>query len=458
MKDLTQGSVTRHLLAMAAPIAAGMIVQTLYYLVDLYFVAGLGDAAIAGVSAAGSVMMIVIALTQMLGAGTVALIAHAAGRKDRHDANLVFNQSLVLSGLCTVVTLVGGYAFAGAYMQRLGADAATIAAGTAYLYWFTPGLALQFALIAMSSALRGTGIVRPTVLVQVLSVVVNAVLAPILIAGWGTGRPLGVAGAGLASSIAVAVGVVLLGFYFMRLEKYVGFHGELWRPRLRVWGRLLDIGLPAGGEFALMFLYTAIIYVIIRDFGAAAQAGFGMGSRLMQAIMLPAMAIAFATAPVAGQNYGAGHGARVHATFRTAILVGGGAMLVLTLLCQLAPAALLRGFTSDPAVIEFGAQFLRFVSWNFVASGVIFTCSGLFQALGNTWPSLLSSAARLGTFALPATWLAAQPEFHIEQVWYLSVATVTLQAVVSYWLAHRQLRLRLRLAPRPPATARLDAA
>ena len=100
MKDLTQGSVLRHILAMAAPIAFGMIFQTLYYLVDLYFVAGLGEAALAGVSAAGNVMFIIIGLTQVLGVGTVALIAHAVGRKDQPDANLIFNQSLVLSALC----------------------------------------------------------------------------------------------------------------------------------------------------------------------------------------------------------------------------------------------------------------------------------------------------------------------------------------------------------------------
>ncbi|MFO1399706.1 MAG: MATE family efflux transporter [Steroidobacteraceae bacterium] len=450
MKDLTKGSITRHLLEMAAPIAAGMIVQTLYFLVDLYFVARLGDAAIAGVGAAGSVMFIVVALTQMLGAGAVALIAQAAGRRDRQDANLVFNQSLVLAGLLTVVTLVAGYALAGAYVRRLGADAATATAGLDYLRWYMPGLALQFALIAMGSALRGTGIVRPTMVVQMLSVVVNAILAPILIAGWGTGRPLGVAGAGLASSIAVAAGVAWLFYYFVRLEKYVAFHRELLRPRLRVWWRLLDIGLPAGGEFALMFLYMAIVYGIIRDFGAAAQAGFGMGSRVMQAISLPAMAIAFATAPVAGQNFGAGHGARVRATFRTAIALGATLMLVLTLLCQIAPAVLLRGFTQDAAVIGVGTQFLQIVSWNFAASGIVFTCSGLFQALGNTWPTLLSSAARLLTFALPATWLAAQPHFAIAEVWYLSVASVTLQAVLSYALARRQLALRLRAAPADP--------
>ncbi len=444
MKDLTKGSVTRHLLEMAAPIAAGMIVQTLYFLVDLYFVARLGDAAIAGVSAAGSVMFIVVALTQMMGAGAVALIARAAGRRDRHDANLVFNQSLLLAAVLALVTLVAGYALAGAYVGRLGADAATAAAGLAYLRWYMPGLALQFALIAMGSALRGTGIVRPTVVVQILSVVVNAILAPILIAGWGTGYPLGVAGAGLASSIAVAAGVAWLCYYFVRLEKFVAFDRTLLRPQLRVWWRLLDIGLPAGGEFALMFLYMAIVYGIIRDFGAAAQAGFGMGSRIMQAISLPAMAIAFATAPVAGQNFGAGHATRVRDTFRSAIVLGVGVMLVLTLLCQLAPAALLRGFTSDAAVIGVGAQFLQIVSWNFAASAVVFTCSGLFQALGNTWPALFSSAVRLIGFLLPAGWLATRPQFSIGQVWYLSVASVTLQAVVSLLFARRQLQRRLR--------------
>src|ERR1700729_4008638 len=93
---------------MALPIAAGMFFQTLYFLIDLYFVAGLGDAALAGVGAAGNVMFIVFALTQVLGVGTVALISHAVGRKDRADATLVFNQSLALSATCAAATLLIG--------------------------------------------------------------------------------------------------------------------------------------------------------------------------------------------------------------------------------------------------------------------------------------------------------------------------------------------------------------
>jgi len=354
VKDMTEGPIAGHLARMAVPIAVGMVFQTLYYLVDLYFVARLGDAAIAGVGSAGNLQFLVLALTQVLGVGTMALIAHAAGRKDRDDANLIFNQSLGLAVVCALVTLVGGYGLAGLYMRTLGADAETVAAGTSYLFWFLPGLGLQFALVSMGAALRGTGIVKPTIVAQVLTVVLNAVLAPILIAGWLTGRPMGVAGAGLATSISVAVGVALMLGYFLRLEHYVAFDAARMPPRAAAWKRILAVGLPPGGEFALMFVYMGVIYWTIRGFGPEAQAGFGVGSRVMQAIFLPAMAIAFATAPVAGQNVGANKPDRVRATFRTAVLVLSAIMLVLTLLCQVSPGTLIAFFTDEPAVVTVG--------------------------------------------------------------------------------------------------------
>lgn len=452
MHDLTKGSITAHVVRLATPIAAGMIFQTLYVLVDLYFVAPLGPAAIAGVSAAGNVQFIVLALTQVLGIGTMVLVSHAAGRQDREDANLVFNQSLLIAAALAVLTLVTGFFAARWYLGTISADGATVEAGMTYLRWFTPGLALQFALVAMGSALRGTGIARPTMVVQILTVILNMILAPVLIAGVGTGRPMGVAGAGLASSISVLVGVVLMFVFFERLEKFVHFHAPLFRPRLTVWGRLLKIGLPAGGEFALMFVYMGVVYWTIRGFGPEAQAGFGMGGRVMQAIFLPAMAVAFAAAPVAGQNVGAGLPGRVRQTFTSAALSGSALMLVLMVVCQVEGEALIRIFTNDAAVIAVAAGFLHVISWNFVASGLIFTCSSMFQALGNTVPSVISSASRIATFALPAMWLSTRPGFQIRHVWYLSVATVVVQLAVSLLLLKREFRQRLD-ATALPATA-----
>src|SRR4051812_48446841 len=132
MKDLTKDSIVSHILTMSAPIAIGMTMQVLYQLVDLYFVTGLGDAAIAGVSAAGNATFIVLALTQVLGVGTVALIAHAAGRKDQVDANVIFNQSIGLSVVCGAITIVAGIFFTRAYMRSIAADEATVEAGTTY--------------------------------------------------------------------------------------------------------------------------------------------------------------------------------------------------------------------------------------------------------------------------------------------------------------------------------------
>lgn len=453
MKDLTQGSIVRNILAMAAPMAAGMIFQTLYFLVDLYFVAGLGDASVAGVSAAGTLMFVIMALTQVLGVGTVALIAQAVGRRDHADANLVFNQSVLFAVACALATLIGGYALAGTYVATIAADAATMAQGVTYLYWFLPGLALGFAQVVMGSALRGTGIVKPTMAIQALTVLLNTVLAPILIAGWGTGFAMGVAGAGLASSIAIVVGIVLLGWYFVKLEKYVSFDSRLWRPQLKVWKRMLDVGLPAGGEFALMFIYMGVIYWVISDFGAAAQAGFGIGSRIMQSIFLPAMAIAFAAGPIAGQNFGARQGARVRETFFKAVGLSTIVMVGVTTFLQWRPEVLVAFFTPEAEAQAVGATFLRIISWTFIAQGVVFTCSGMFQGLGNTLPAMLSSGIRLAVFVPLAVWLAGQPNFHLDEVWWLSVATVWMQGAVSYVLLRHQFKRRLADAEMPAAPA-----
>ena len=410
---------------------------------DLYFVSGLGDAAIAGVGAAGNAGFLINAFTQILGVGTVSLISHAVGRKDQADANLVFNQSLGFSAAGTLFTLIAGCMLARSYLRSVAVDDAVIEAGTTYLLWFMPALALQFVVLVMASALRGTGIVRPTVIVQVTTVVINILLAPVLIAGWGTGLALGVAGASLASSIAVAIAVAMMWIYFHRYEHYVAINSALWRPQLAQWKRILSIGLPAVGEFAIIFVNMAVIYYALRHFGAAAQAGFGIGSRLLGVIHMPGISIALAAGAIAGQNFGAGNSERVRRTFKTVLLLVTAVMIGFTMIAQWQPEFLLGGFTEDAETIAVGALFLRMVSLNNVAQGVNFVCSSMFQGLGNTRPVLLSSGARLVTYALPLIWLSAMPGFRIEHAWYLSIATTTLQALLSLWLLRLEFRKRL---------------
>jgi MATE family, multidrug efflux pump len=447
MKDLSQGSVTRHLLALSSFMAVSMVFQTLYYLADLYFVGRLGKEAIAAVGLAGNLMIVVLAITQTLGVGTTTLVSHAVGRKDHERASLVFNQAFVLSLLVGLVVAGVGFVWRGTYCRWLGADGATADLGVQYLNWFIPAMLMQFTMVAMGSALRGSGVVKPTVVIHILTVLLNIVLAPVLILGWGTGRPLGVAGAALATFLALAVGMMTFWAYFLRPHNYLKLSFALWRPRRAVWWGMTQVGLPAGGEFALMSVYMVLVYWIIRDFGAEAQAGFGIGGRVMQSMLLPVMAISFAAAPIAGQNFGARNAERVRQTFKSATLLVSLLMILCTLLSHFAPETLIGAFSGEPGVIAFGAEYLRIISFNFLAMGLIFTSSSMFQGMGHTLPPLLCSSLRLLLFALPTLVLSQRPGFRIREVWYLSVASVAIQAVLILVLVQREFGIRLAFAP-----------
>jgi putative MATE family efflux protein len=457
MEDLTTGSVARHLVKTASFMLVTMVFQTMYFLVDLYWVGRLGKEAVAAVGIAGNVMFLVLAATQMLGVGTTALIAHASGRKDKERALLVFNQALVLSVLVGVIYFAIAMALRPFYAHALSADATTAKLAAGYLLWFIPATALQFAMVSMAAALRGTGNFKPGMLIQTTTVIVNIVLAPFLIFGWFTHHPLGVAGAAIATFIAVAVGTVWLTFYFLPKDVFLTFMPSDWKPQPALWGRILSIGLPAGGEFALMGVYVLIVYTIARPFGSAAQAGFGIGMRIVQAGFMPIVALGFAVAPVAGQNFGARHAARVRETFRVAMIGSAGMMLLWTALCHLVTAPMIRVFSSDPQVIAVGSDYLRIISWNYVASGVIFVASSTFQAMGNTLPSLIASFFRIVLVAIPAMLMSRMTGFALSWLWYLSVAAVTLQMLLCLVLLRQEFRLRLHFAAPPEPQERADA-
>ena len=443
MQDLTTGPLTRHLLKTTSFMLVTMVFQTLYFLIDLYWVGRLGTEAVAAVGIAGNLSFMVLALSQMLGVGTTTVVSHAVGRKDHAQATLLFNQSQVLAMVTGAAFLVVGLALRSRYSAAMGADAVTARLADDYLIWFIPAMALQFALVAMGSALRATGNFKPGMVVSTATVIINMVLAPFLIFGWGTGYAMGVAGAAVSSLIAIAVGLVWLTKYFIRKDAYLHLNLALWKPRFDLWKRMLAIGLPAGFEFAMMAVYLAVVYAITRPFGAAAQAGFGIGQRIVQAGFMPVVALGFAVAPVAGQNFGAGLHDRVRATFKDASLMAAGVMVVFAIASHIAPAALVGIFTNDPAVIAVGDEYLRIVSWNYVASGLVFVASSMFQAMGNTLPSLVSSGVRVVLIVVPALALARLPGFQLHTIWYLAVAAVFVQLALSMTLLMREFRRRL---------------
>jgi putative MATE family efflux protein len=379
----------------------------------------------------------------MLGVGTTTVISQAAGRKDQANAEEAFNQSIVLSLVVALLFGIFSFPLRTLYSQSLSADAPTATLAVQYLLWFIPALMLQFPLVSLGSALRATGIIKPAVGLQVLSVILNMIFAPLFIFGVGPFPKMGVAGAALATFLSILIANILTVIYFEKSFRYLRFRVSQWRPRLKIWWSMLRIGLPAGAEFALMAVYIVVVYAIIRGFGAAAQAGFGVGARVMQAMFLPVIAVAFAVGPVVGQNFGGQRADRVRQSFYSALGITTGLMVLLTIISQLAAGTFIRGFSNDPNVIAFGSEYLQIISLNFVAMGIVFTSSSVFQGIGNTWPPLIASATRLFLFALPAAYLSGLPGFYIKQVWYLSVVSILFQACVNVVLLRREFRRKL---------------
>ena len=427
-----------------------MVFQTLYFLIDLYWVGRLGTDAVAGVGIAGNLSWIVLAMSQMLGVGTTAVVSHAAGRKDREQAQHLFNQSQVLSVVVGVLFLIVGMAARSRYSNSMAANPETSKLAGDYLLWFIPAMALQFPLASMGAALRGVGNFKPGMLVSTVSVTINMIVAPFLIFGWGTGHAYGVAGAAISSLVSIIIGIVWISTYFISRDAFLHFRAKDWSPLWSTWKRILVIGAPTGFEFGMMAVYQVLVYTVARPFGAATQAGFGIGTRVIQAGFLPVVALGFAVAPVAGQNYGARLADRVKATFKDAALLSMAVMAVFTVICQIFASSMIRAFSKDEAVIAVGVEYLRILSFNFLASGVIFVASSMFQAMGNTLPSLAASGARRLLVAVPIVFMARMPGFQMRWVWLLSAAAVWVQLALALWMLRWQYSTRLNFGVKAP--------
>ncbi|CAH9052323.1 Multidrug export protein MepA [Pseudoalteromonas sp. CIP111854] len=443
MQDLTKGPIQKHIISMALPIAIGMLIQTLYFIIDLYFVGHIGKTALAGVSTAGNLFFFVMALTQVFNVGCATLIAHAIGRKDKQHANKIYSHTMFYSVLATLLSLVVGYGFSGNYFLATAVDNATYQACIDYFYWFLPSISLQFVLTAIMASMRGAGLVKPFMMMQMFALIINAILSPILITGVGVFTPMGVSGAGLASSIAAIIALLLSMLYLKNNKKTLQLRVADIRSDWPTLKNLLRVGVPAGSEFMLTFLYMAVIYWVLADFGAHEQAGFGLGSRIMQSLFLPVLAIAFAAPAIAGQNYAAGKLKRVYVTYKFTMLITVTLMLLISIPCIVVPHIFFTAFSDDPQVIRAATTFLSFIGFNFVPAGIVFSASAMFQAFGNTWPSLLGTSIRIGSFCCLLFFYLSQQALTISTMWTISVVTVCIQAILVFIMLQVTLKRRV---------------
>jgi putative MATE family efflux protein len=440
--DLTQGPVPRWLGVLALPLFLSFILQSAYALADLYFVGFLGGAALAAVGITFNTFLLVLAMAQAVGTGALALISQAFGRRDEAAVVNAFQQAFWLILALGAVLWALGWSFSGPYFDLFTNDPEVRAEGIAYLSVYSATFMLQSFLIAMGACWRAIGsFVWPTVLFSI-NVLLNTALDPLLIFGWGPVPAFGVAGAAWATVIAQSLAV--LAFLWMILVSPRNTLLRVRRP-LRLdgalqWG-ILRIGIPSGLNFLLGSIALGFTYYALRPFGAPVAAALGVGFRILQAIVYPAISVAAATASVTGQNTGARRATRVRQTLAWGVGMAVAITAAQYAVLLVAPHFWVSVFADDPAIVDAGVSYIVINGVAMILIACTVTVTFASQAMGRAmWP-MMALVMRVGAYAVLLLALQHLGLISPETVFWAYVGAVGAETLVIACIAAGLLRV-----------------
>jgi putative MATE family efflux protein len=437
MKDLTQGRIDAHLLRMSGAIFLNMLMGSLLSLVNIYWLGQLGTRAQAAVTLAGIPMMLLLTLMPVVSMGAGILISHAVGAKDRARANRIFNEAFGASLI--VIALIGAIAWIerDAFGSVMTSDPETAELIATYFRWFIPSIVVQIPLFVMAMALEFTGNVRAGTIAQSATVLLNAIITPILMFGWLGVPSMGITGAGLASFIACSITMLGLLAYSFRTASYLSLRPTMWFKRPQELWSALKIGLPTGIESGLVAAYLLVIALLLRPFGPVEQAAFGIGHRLFQAALMPLMALSSATCVIVGQSYGAGMASRVRETLRTSLTLGLIVAPLLLLVFESFAPWICGQFTDDAAVIAAGSVFIRIGALTLIPSSIAYAIFAVLSGMGNTRASLFTQITYAVLVMVPAYGLSTMPDFKPSWLWTVMASAGCVQALMAWYFLRK---------------------
>jgi putative MATE family efflux protein len=407
--DLTAGGIARPLFYLSLPIVITNLLQTAYNLADTFWLGGYSTNALAAISFAFPVVFLLISLGIGLSTAGSILVAQNTGAGNERNAEYAASQTVTFSVLASAVLGAIGYLFLGELLAVLGASPAVLPLATGYMEIIALGLPLVFGFFVFISLMRGSGDTVTPMLVMFGTVVLNIVLDPFVIYGWGPFPELGVEGAALATvfsrglAMVVGLGIMLSGTRGVRIRV-----GDM-IPDLSYFRELLALGVPASVELTGRALSINLVLFIVGLFPTTVVAAFGIGTRVFSVIFLPAIAVARGVETMSGQNIGAGKPDRAAATSRFAACAMIVVLSVAAVLVWVFAAPIVGVFTADSGVVDAGATFMRYVAASFPFIAITRAYSGGFRGAGKTLTAAVIALASLWVVRLPVAWFASQP-------------------------------------------------
>ncbi len=433
--------VRKLLISMSLPMMASMLVQALYNIVDSIFVSRVSEAALTAVSISFPIQNLMISLGVGIGVGVNALLSKSLGEGNQKHAQRIALQGIFIELICCLIFILIGFFAMDVFFRGQTNDAEIIALGKDYLSIcciFSVGL---FAQLIFERLLQATGRTMLSMISQCTGAITNILCDPLLIFGVpALGIPaMGVTGAAIATVFGQIVGGIVAIVLNVRKNKELRFAVRGFRVDGKVCGSILYIGIPSaimGSIGSFMTYGINKILFAFGEIGKTAAAVFGIYFKLQSFVFMPVFGLNNGMVPIVSFNYGARRADRILQTVRLSAIYAVSIMVIGMAVVQLIPGQLLLLFDASEHMLRIGVPALRIISLCFVFAGFTIVCSSVFQALGNSFFSMIMSITRQLAVLLPAAYVLAHT-IGLEAVWYaFPIAEVFCLVIAVIMLRH----------------------
>ena len=424
------------LASMALPMVLSMLVNSLYNIVDSFFVAQISEAAMTALSLVYPVQNFINAVAIGFGVGINAVISIALGAGDRRRADAAATHGMVLSTLHGLILTLASIAVMPLFLARFTTDPAVIQMGLAY-----SKTAFSFSVIIMlglsfEKIFQAVGRMKVTMAALLTGCVSNILLDPVLIFGLGPFPELGISGAALATGIGQALTLLVYLAAYRLIPIPVRLRRDCLRPDGTLDRKLYGVGVPAILNLALPSLLISVLNGLLSVYSQSYVVILGIYYKLQTFLYLPASGIVQGMRPLIGYNYGAGERGRVRQLYNATLCASGIIMAFGTVVCLLWAEPLMGLFTTQPDTIQAGGTALRIICAGFVISSVSVTSSGALEGLGKGAQSLVISLCRYVAVILPAAFLLCHA-LGPDGVWHAFWITEAVTAAAAFWVYKR---------------------
>lgn len=431
-KNFTSGSINKAILMLSIPMVLEMAMESLFALVDVFFVSQVSPEAVATVGLTESVITLVYAIAIGMSTAPMAMIARYVGEGDHSQASKVVLQAVYLAIGISLLIGIPGYFFASKILSGMGGSEELVASGTGYTQVMFASNIFIMLLFLLNGIFRGAGDAHLAMRALWLANGINIILDPILIFGWGPIPAMGVQGAAVATTIGRGLGVAFQLYLLLKGASVVRLYLKELQIQFSIMRKLLKIALNGALQFLIASASWIVLMRIVAQFGSEAVAGYVIAIRLIIFTLLPSWGIANAAATLVGQNLGAGHPDRAATSVWRAAYFSMIFLASVAAIYFFGASTIVYFFTDDPAVVDAGILSLRIfaISYALFAYGMVI--GQAFNGAGDTRTPMIINLICFWAVEIPlAYFLALYAGWGLAGVCWAIAGSETLMTILS---------------------------